>query len=145
MNRSPSLLRFLTCFIVPGSLLFAAGCRDEDGTAPGADDGRFGDPYDIVLNHAPAGPDEPPAIASDSLVALVTYPGGCTDHDFELDYEADPDTARLWIHHDAYGDDCEALLQDRLALPVPAEALESAIIVLLNPNDPTPFILRWGK
>jgi hypothetical protein len=126
-------------------LLLAAGCRNGGTDAPAADDGRYGDPYEIVLSFQPAGPDHPPALDGDSLAVLVTYPGGCETHDFELDYEAGDGEARLWLVHDAHGDGCEALIEDELRLPVPPGAVAPQTLLLLNPNDPTPFVLRWAR
>lgn len=127
-------------------MLAAAGCRNgaEQDAPADFDQGRFGDPYEIVLGEHPADPDQPPAITSDTLVALVTYPGGCEDHAFALGHSAARDTARLWIQHDAHGDDCEGLLHDRVALPVPAEALQASTVLLLHPQDEPPYVLRWG-
>src|SRR5690554_5623492 len=129
-------------------LVLAAGCgrggAEDEADAP-AGGGRFGDPYQVVPGFHPAEPDTPPALAGDTLVALVTYTGGCEDHDFALDYAASADTARVWIRHDAHGDACEALIEDEVRLPLPREALAPPVVVLLNPQDPIPFILRWGR
>lgn len=135
---------FWFCTLV---LLAAAGCRQGAATGDEAehDRGRFGDPYEVVLGFASAGPDTPPALESDTLVALVTYAGGCADHDFTLRHDAEPDTARLWIYHDAHGDDCEAQVRDEVRLPVPGAVLEAPTVVLLNPLDDVPFVVRWGR
>ena len=105
--------------------------------------GRFGAPYEIVLGRAPADPDMPPAIDDDTLRALVAYPGGCEDHDFELARETSQDTVRLWLRHDAGGDDCEAMIADEVRVPLPEADLEGRTVVLENPHGGPPFMLRW--
>lgn len=102
-------------------------------------DARFGDPYEIVLGRSPADPDVPPALVGDTLVALVAYAGGCEDHAFSLRDETARDTLRLWIAHDANGDDCEAYLHDEVRLLAPRAARDAATVVLLNPHDAVPF------
>lgn len=81
----------------------------------------------------------------DTLSAQVAYSGGCTDHDFELHVEVRSDTARLWLRHSDHGDDCEGMISDRIEIDVPEDALDARTILLLNPNAPEPFILRWGE
>ncbi len=105
---------------------------------------RFGDPYEILTNLSPHSPDEPPAIASDSLSALVAYAGGCAEHTFELHARATGRAAAILLRHDNGGDTCEAWLHDRIVLPLPANILESPEIHLLHPQGEAPFILRWS-
>lgn len=123
-------------------LAVLAGCRG--GEAPDADydQSQFGDPYEILLGYSPAAPETPPTVGGDTLRALVSYAGGCKDHDFKLRAETRADTTRLWLHHDAQGDDCEEIIQDLLLLPLPSDA-DAATIVLLNPHDPVPFTVGW--
>ena len=121
------------------------GCEQPPQTG---DDGRvdtrrFGDPYQILMNESTALPDELPALMSDTLIMLVSYSGGCEDHDLDLKSEVEQDTAKLWLKHDANGDSCEAIISDRFEVRVPDEVLEAPTIVLLNPNEDVPFILRW--
>lgn len=127
-------------------ILSIVGCeRTPEDTPDTHDRGRFGSGYEILTNETSAAPDEPPAIVSDTLKALVSYPGGCEDHEFEIDSEVRRDTSRLWLRHDAGGDDCEAMITDRLELPVSSDVLEANTILLLNPNADVPFVLRWGE
>ena len=108
-------------------------------------EGRFGDGYQILTNEHPDAPDDPPAIVSDSLSLLVAYAGGCQDHDFSLQHETARDTTRLWLRHSNGGDDCEAMIFDRLQLELPEDVLESPTILLLNPNSEAAFIVRWNE
>ncbi|MEX0747725.1 MAG: hypothetical protein WD275_06975 [Rhodothermales bacterium] len=95
------------------------------------------------MNESTALPDEMPALMSDTLMMLVSYSGGCEDHDLDLESEVEQDTAKLWIKHNANGDSCEAMIFDRFEVRVPKRALDAPTIVLLNPNEDIPFILRW--
>lgn len=137
------------------ALLLAAGaCRSApDGAAPDTSAreqiqppaaSQFGDPYAIVVNEAPALPDTPPGLAGDTLVVDVRYEGGCADHTFALAHRTRRDTARLWLAHDAAGDDCAEMIYDDLRLPLPAGLLEAPVAVLLNPQGGEPFMLKWG-
>lgn len=129
-------------------LLLAASIGCDDATRPGGDasnEGRFGASYEIVTNLMPAEPDEPPAIVNDSVSAMVSYAGGCEDHEFTLRSSAASDTARVWLRHDNGGDACEALITERITLPLPGSVLEASRVELLNPNADVPFILRWGS
>ncbi len=107
-----------------------------------SDSGRFGDAYQVVTNVHPDAPDEPPIITSDSLYVQVSYSGGCENHEFDLDMETVEDTTRLWLRHSDGGDNCEALIHDRLAFELPDAALDSGTILLLNPNHDAPLIVR---
>ena len=134
-------------------LLLGSGCGPEaepeeaanDFDMDVADRGTFGDPYEIVTNFTPADPDRPPALEGDSLFALLLYGGGCEDHSFDLEYRIEQDTARLWIHHNARGDDCESLLQDEAWFEVPRAVQEAAVVELLNPQGGPAHVVRWGR
>ena len=125
-----------------GALLVVAWAGCNTPSAPPAPD-RFGAPYDILTNLAPHAPDEPPAIVSDSLSALVAYAGGCAEHTFEAHGRVTGRAAAILLRHDNGGDACEASLHDRIMLPLPANVLESPEIHLLHPKGGDPFILRW--
>lgn len=125
-------------------ILLLVGCGNDETQNETRGPDQFGNDYEIVTNEEPALPDEPPALVGDTLFAHVAYPGGCADHDFELETEVRSDTARLWLRHDARGDDCEGMISDRLDIRVPENVLDAETIVLLNPNQPEPFVLRWG-
>lgn len=125
--------------------LLAAGCGGEATQEDGVDSGRFGSSYEIVTNEEPALPDEPPTLVGDTLLAHITYPGGCQDHDFELQSDVANDTARIWLRHRAHGDDCEGLIRDRIEMRVPEEVASANTILLLNPNADVPFVVRWGE
>ncbi len=134
--RKTDTKRYLSALLV----VAWAGCNTP--SAPPAPE-RFGDPYDILTNLAPHAPDEPPAIVSDSLSALVTYAGGCAEHTFEAHARVTGRAAAILLRHDNGGDACEASLHDRIVLPLPANVLESPEIHLLHPKGGDPFILRW--
>lgn len=122
-------------------LAFLPGC---DRPVAGFDeDVSFGDPYEIVTDGLPTQPDDAPALFSDTLVVHLSYAGGCTDHAFSLRSAVRGDSARVWIHHDARDDSCEALLLDRFEARVPEPVLQARTIELLNPSSDVPFVLRW--
>ena len=125
--------------------LAVLGCENtsEDQQTRNAD--RFGSGYEIVTNEEPALPDEPPALVGDSLFAHVAYPGGCQDHDFELESDVANDTARVWLRHQGHGDDCEGMIRDRIEMQVPEDVVNAETVLLLNPNADIPFVLRWGE
>jgi len=124
------------------------GCQNAetpDGPEePDYDRGMFGDPYQIVTNETPAAPDEPPSLSSDTLSMQVSYTGGCQNHRFDVDYESGLDTTRIWIHHRDGNDSCEEEVLEQLQFAIPESVLESRTIVLLNPNNDAPLIVRWG-
>ncbi|MEX0600298.1 MAG: hypothetical protein WD021_08470 [Rhodothermales bacterium] len=128
-------------------LVLTVGCdgpHHVDETDDGYDAERFGSPYGIETNEAPVAPYEPPVIVGDTLVVMVTYAGGCAEHAFELASSTGNEGTRVWLRHDDGGDDCEALVRDRLRIPLPGHVLGSSRIHLLNPNEDIPFILRWN-
>lgn len=139
-SAGPFLLGCVAIFSL--SLALAACEQTEAPSETTRDTGRFGDAYEVLTNEHPDAPDEPPAIISDSLYALVSYSGGCENHDFDLDIDTARDTTRLWLRHDNGGDNCEALIHERLAFDLPDDALENPTILLLNPNREAPFVLR---
>ncbi len=124
--------------------LCAAGCRSETPADPPEAEHRrrFGDPYALRSGPNAAAPDAYPMLRGDTLVALVSYPGGCKDHDFALKTEAAQDTAKMWLLHDAHGDDCAETVEDELLLAAPASALGRPVVVVLDPEGATPFFLR---
>ncbi len=135
----------LTAVFLVGSAL---GCSDgrspEESERVETDRSVFGDPYQIVTNEVPALPDEPPSLESDTLTLQVSYAGGCEDHRFDLDYISESDTTKLWVEHGNGGDSCEEEVFERLEFTLPEDALENRTIVLLNPHDNEPFMVRWG-
>lgn len=63
------------------------------------------------------------SIDGDELTIGVSYPGGCRDHRFTLYMqpvfaESDPARAHLYLTHDGNGDDCEALISERITFDV---------------------------
>ena len=128
--------------IVLGFALFSAcGAPASENGDPR---GRFGDPYEVETNTSPAAPDEPPALIADSLSVLVSYPGGCADHHFDLGSSLVGDSATVWIRHDSGGDGCEARISDRIQLDVPESVLGAPNVYLLNPTGDAPYLLRWS-
>ena len=138
--RKTDIMRYLCALLVVAWAGCNTGCNTP--SAPPAPE-RFGDPYDILTNLAPHAPEEPPAIVSDSLSALVAYAGGCAEHTFEAHARVTGRAAAILLRHDNGGDACEASLHDRIVLPLPANVLESPEIHLLHPKGGDPFILRW--
>lgn len=133
----------LGCVAIFSLGLVVAACEQTDAPLEATrESGRFGDAYEVLTNEHPDAPDEPPVIVSDSLLVLVSYSGGCENHDFDLDIDTARDTTRLWLRHDNGGDNCEALIHERLAFDLPDDALENPTIHLLNPNHEAPFVLR---
>jgi hypothetical protein len=129
-------------------LMLAGGCNgngvQNELEGEGGRSSQFGDPYDIVGNFSPSDPELTPLLMGDTLLVRMTYPGGCADHGFDMDYSVAQDTAKLWLRHDANGDDCEAMLNDEFQAQVPEDALEAPVVVLLDPSGGAPHILRWG-
>ena len=124
--------------------LFVGGCGDASNDDAAQNSNRFGSDYEIVTNEEPALPDEPPALVGDTLLAHISYPGGCEDHEFELETDIANDTARVWLRHQAHGDDCEGMIRDRIEVRVPEEVAAANTVVLLNPNADVPFVVKWG-
>ena len=131
------------CVVLLLLALSGMGCSSDSDPAPAPGGSRFGSDYEIVMSPTPAAPDEPPALRGDTLTATVAYPGGEETHDFELRHEVAEDTARLWLHHDAAGDDDSTRILDDIRLTTPPEALRAPTVVLLNPQGGEPFVLRW--
>jgi hypothetical protein len=104
----------------------------------------FGAAYELVLNDSPGGPDTPPRLQGDYLLATLGYGGGCSDHDFSLGYTVRRDTAHVWIIHDDGGDTCEAWLLDELHLELPTAVRDAGVIALHPPDGDVPYLLRWG-
>jgi len=141
--RSTANYLWVIRLLLINTIAIPLGCSQQDMYAPDVRHEYFGDPYSILLNSAPGEPDRPPAIVNDTLRIFVSYAGGCENHSFELDHLTVPDTTKLWLRHDAQGDRCEALIIDTVTEPVPAHLLEMPTVVLLNPEDRIPFILKW--
>lgn len=145
--RRPRVRRLGFLFLIV-LLSTTMGCQDaetpEGLEEPDYDRGMFGDPYQIVINETPATPDEPPSLSSDTLSMQVSYTGGCQDHRFDVDYESERDTTRIWIHHRDGNDSCEEEVRERLQFAMPESVLQSRTIVVLNPNNDAPLIVRWG-
>ena len=105
---------------------------------------RFGAGYEILTSPAETAPERPPVLRDDTLVAMVAYEGGEETHDFTLSHETRGDTARLWLRHDAAGEDGSTRVLDDVRLAVPQDALAGAsTVVLLNPQGGAPFLLQW--
>ena len=129
--------------LISGVALLAVGCGSESSPEEAPAGERFGADYEFVLSASPAAPSKPPALSGDTLTATVAYRGGEETHDFTLGHEVREDTARLWLHHDAAGEEDTARVLDEVRLPAPPEALDASTVVLLNPQGGGPFVLRW--
>lgn len=124
--------------------LAMSGCDRGSGVGDSfqASEPEFGDEYQIVLGQHATSTDEPPAVEADTFYTSVTYSGGCNDHDFSLGYRASRDTTEMWLHHDNNDDDCEALIYDRLAIPLPDEARDADVLLFLDPTSDFTFIVN---
>ncbi|HET6569230.1 MAG TPA: hypothetical protein VFG50_14780 [Rhodothermales bacterium] len=148
MPARVQILRFSLVALVLTILTLSActeGETKDPDVEPHAASGQFGDSYQLVNNFVPADPEVVPQFHQDTLVAKVVYTGGCEDHDFDLKSEVARDTAKLWFTHNAHGDDCEAQVQDEIRQTVSPDVLNAPVIVLLDPNDGPPHIVKWGK
>jgi hypothetical protein len=125
----------LFCFAFAALLI--AGCE------PATVLPRFGAPYELVPSGSPGGPDTPPRIQGDRLLATLSYIGGCADHEFKLDYTARADTMHIWIVHEDGGDTCDAYLMDDLILELPLPVRGSSPVALHAPEGGKPYVLRW--
>ncbi len=123
----------IVCLIIA----FMAGCDPVEFTPD------FGDPYEIIVNDVPGAPDKPPRIVGDWLFIMVSYPGGCTDHDFDVETVVRRDTAHIWVHHANGGDTCEAFITDDLSLELPTGVLSTRIIAMHDPAGDPPHVLKW--
>ncbi len=113
------------------------------GAGNGAID--FGDPYEVETSLSAASPDIYPFIEQDTVFIRVSFSGGCRDHDFDLEHRVSKDTAKLWLYHDANGDDCEEYVQDEYRYPLPHAVTEKPVVVLLEPAGGPPHMLQWGS
>ncbi len=121
--------------------LLPAGC--DSGDALRSED-TFGDPYRIVTRLPdPSTPDldVSPRIQGNALQVAVQYGGGCQQHDFTVRFRRSAASAEVWLVHDAHNDLCEALITDRLVLPLPTALLDEPSLVLRAP-DGQRFTLR---
>ena len=150
--RTGLYVGFLLIFF--GWTLAVSGCRGEEaadadeGAGATADASGFGEPYEITTVDAPDEAGMLPHIANDTLVVNIAYTGGCGEHDFSLHHRVARDTSKLWIHHESAGEgdddaECRRRLRDQLRLPVPDRAQEAPSVVLLNPQNHPPVILKW--
>jgi hypothetical protein len=130
-------------FVLGVAALLAGGCGPDREPSAAPAGSRFGADYEFVLGASPAAPDEPPALRGDTLTATVAYRGGEATHDFALRHDVRGDTARLWLRHDAAGEEDSARVLDEVRLAAPPEARDAATVVLLNPQGGEPFVLRW--
>ena len=129
--------------LISGVALLAVGCGSESSPEEAPAGERFGADYEFVLSASPAAPSKPPALSGDTLTATVAYRGGEETHDFALRHDVRGDTARLWLRHDAAGEDDSTRVLDEVRFAAPPEALDAATVVLLNPQGGEPFVLRW--
>ncbi len=120
------------------ALVVLAGCD------PAPVEPDFGAHYELVPSGSAGGPDTPPRIQGDRLLATLSYEGGCADHVFTLGYAARADTVHLWIVHDDGGDSCDAYLMDDLTIELPLPVRGTGPVALHAPEGGEPYILRWG-
>jgi hypothetical protein len=123
-------------------MILSTGCGRNGGTFRDADDLDLGDEYQFTTADRETSPDEPPIILNDSLHVWVRYLGGCEDHDFQLGHQVRGDTARVWLRHDARGDDCEENFVERLSFRLPDDVLSREHVRLIDPDGDLPLIVN---
>lgn len=144
VRLAPRALPSACVLVTACAALAQLGCgssSSEPEAAPGGS--RFGASYEILTGQTEAAPEQPPVLRGDTLTATVAYEGGEETHEFALEHETRNDTARLWLRHDAAGDDDSTRVLDEVRLAVPQQALDASTVVLLNPQGDAPFVLRW--
>lgn len=102
----------------------------------------FGEPYEVLLrNDAPGMTAPPPFVTAENrLVVDVASRSGCAASRFAVQFRRhDAQTAELWLVHRAEAGSCETgtLVEERLALPLPAVVAEAPRLVLLLPDRST--------
>lgn len=154
--RAPFPLQGLLSMVMPfpSAPLVLAALLLSAALLPGCDAGRtedavrFGDTYRVLEQiSTPDGGmrDVAPHIDGDLLAVTVQYAGGCADHVFDVQARTVRDrgapVVEVWLVHDDGGDQCEAAITDRRALPLPASVVEAPRAVLLTPGG-TRYALR---
>jgi hypothetical protein len=144
LNSSHFASRVMRCASILLFLLFIAGCERTGNESPfmSGSDLDLGDEYRFTTAERETSPDEPPVVHNDSLLVWVRYPGGCEDHIFHLGHAVSADTARVWIRHDARGDECEEDFVERLRFRLPETVLERSHIRLVDPESELPLIVN---
>jgi hypothetical protein len=89
-------------------------------------------------------------IEDDCLVLVVTYGGGCAEHDFELYWDGQqslslPGQITLQLGHDSHRDGCEALLSETLSFDLSEALSGTAIDVVIQAADIEDVTVRWEK
>ncbi len=133
---SPGQLATLGMLVLLAGLL---GCGQEP-VRP-----HFGLAYEIVIDGTPGGPDRPPRLLGDRLLATLAYAGGCADHAFSLGYAMRRDTAHVWIVHEAGEEPCDEPMLDDLHLQLPLAVRGSPVIAMHHPEGRIPYVLRWDR
>lgn len=123
-------------------IILVGGCSREGGSFRDANDLDLGDEYQFTTAERESSADEPPVIVNDSLHVWVRYMGGCEDHDFQLGHQTRRDTTRIWIRHDARGDECEEDFVERLSFRLPDAVLSSENVRLIDPDGDLPLIVN---
>ncbi len=120
-------------------LLLAAACNraPDDPNEALADSDSFA----VVMGRFPATEDQPPGLDGDTLVVRVQYVGDCEENTWTLVERVESQGARLALHRNGGGDECQGEVYDELRFGVSQEALQARDLVLLGPDGET-FPLR---
>lgn len=95
------------------------------------------DTFRVVMAQFPALEDQPPGLDGDTLVVRVRYRGDCEANTWTLVEDVGATPARLALHRDGGGDECEGEVYDELRLGVSEEAQQAGALVLLGPEGET--------
>lgn len=128
-SHPPALIFLLICAGLSGCGIVSASNSD--------DQIEFGDTYEIRTSDPDSGEPSIPAIEGNRLVMVVSYSGGCEEHEFDLRSSVVSDAAALWLYHNANGDPCEAYLTEKLRMKVPENVLGAPARLLFKPGGGT--------
>jgi hypothetical protein len=95
------------------------------------------DTFQVVMAQFPALEDQPPGLDGDSLVVRVRYRGDCEENTWTLVEEVSGGAARLALHRDGGGDDCEGEVYDELRFGLGEDARAAREVVLMGPEGET--------
>jgi hypothetical protein len=125
-SHVPALVCALICACIAGCSIVSPSNSD--------DHVEFGDPYEIRVTNPSTGAPVDPFIKEGRLSIVVSYSGGCKEHEFELNDCVVSNAATIWLKHDANGDLCEAYITEELQIKLPGRVLKADKVLLLDPN-----------
>ncbi|NNF57445.1 MAG: hypothetical protein HKN04_04315 [Rhodothermaceae bacterium] len=99
----------------------------------------FGAPYALTNRLAsdflPDRTGATPALTAEGdLLAAVRYTGGCTAHQFFLNFAIEAERAIIWFVHDDGGDTCEGQQEELIVEALGPAILNQPSIVLIRPE-----------